>query len=50
MDELESVTARMSELEEEHGCEDGVFSALEKVNKASVTARLKEISGTFRHR
>src|SRR6266540_6309772 len=36
--ELESVTARMSELEEEHGGEDGVFSALEKVNKAGVTA------------
>jgi len=45
--ELESVTARMSELEEEHGGEDGVFSALEKVNKASVTARLKEIRGLF---
>jgi type I restriction enzyme M protein len=41
--ELESVTAQMSELEEEHGGEEGVFSALEKVNKANVTARLKEI-------
>jgi len=39
------VAARMSELEEEHGGEDGVFSALEKVNKANVTARLKEIKG-----
>jgi type I restriction enzyme M protein len=45
--ELESVAARMSELEEEHGGEDGVFSALEKVNKANVTARLKEIRGLF---
>ena len=45
--ELESVTARMSELEEEHGGEEGVFSALDKVNKASVTARLKEIRGLF---
>jgi type I restriction enzyme M protein len=45
--ELESVTAQMSELDEEHGGEDGVFSALEKVNKASVTARLKEIRGLF---
>jgi type I restriction enzyme M protein len=45
--ELESVTARMSELEEEHSGEDGVFSALEKVNRASVTARLKEIRGLF---
>jgi type I restriction enzyme M protein len=45
--ELESVTARMSELEEEHSGEEGVFSALDKVNKASVTARLKEIRGLF---
>jgi type I restriction enzyme M protein len=37
----------MSELEEEHGGEEGVFSALDKVNKASVTARLKEIRGLF---
>jgi type I restriction enzyme M protein len=43
--ELESVTARMIELEEEHGCEDGHFSELDKVNKATVTARLKEIEG-----
>ena len=28
--ELESVAARMNELEEEHGGEDGVFSALDK--------------------
>src|SRR5262249_23553473 len=45
--ELESVTARMSELEEEHGGEEGVFSTLEKVNKANVTTRLKEIRGLF---
>jgi type I restriction enzyme M protein len=45
--ELESVTAQISELEEEHSGEDGVFSALEKVNKASVTVRLKEIRGLF---
>jgi hypothetical protein len=45
--EVESVTARMSELEEEHGGEDGVFSALDRVNRASVTARLKEIRGLF---
>jgi type I restriction enzyme M protein len=37
----------MTELEEEHGGEEGVFSALDKVNKASVTARLKEIRGLF---
>jgi type I restriction enzyme M protein len=45
--ELESVTAQMNELEEEHGGEDGVFSALEKVNKVSIAARLKEIRGLF---
>jgi type I restriction enzyme M protein len=45
--ELESVAARMSELEEEHGGEDGTFCELEKINKANVTARLKEIRGLF---
>ena len=45
--ELESVTAQISELEEEHGGEEGIFSAFEKVNKASVTARLKEIRNLF---
>ena len=43
--ELESVTARLAELEEEHGGEDGAFSELEKVNKGNVTVRLKEIKG-----
>ncbi len=43
--ELESITAQMTEMEEEHGGEDGFFSELEKVNKANVTARLKEIKG-----
>lgn len=41
--ELESVTAKLAELEEEHGGEDGAFSELDKVNKANVAARLKEI-------
>lgn len=41
--ELESVTASLTELEEEHGGEDGAFAELEKVNKAEVTKRLKEI-------
>jgi type I restriction enzyme M protein len=45
--ELESIAARLSELEEENSSEDGVFSALDKVNKAGVTARLKEIRGLF---
>jgi type I restriction enzyme M protein len=43
--ESESLTAQMSELEEENGGDDGLFSALDKVNKANVTARLKEIKG-----
>ncbi|TRZ52720.1 type I restriction-modification system subunit M [bacterium] len=41
--ELESLTAQTTELEEEHGGEDGLFSELDKVNKANVSARLKEI-------
>ena len=32
-------------MEEEHGGEDGVFAELDKVNKANVTERLKEIKG-----
>jgi type I restriction enzyme M protein len=42
---LESVAAQMTEMEEEHGGEEGAFSELDKVNKANVTARLKEIKG-----
>ena len=43
--EFESVAAEISELEEEHGGEDGAYSELDKVNKANVAARLKEIRG-----
>ena len=43
--ELESVTARLNELEEEQGVEEGAFSELDKVNKVNVVARLKEIEG-----
>ena len=43
--ELEGVTARLTEMEEEPGGEDGAFAELDKVNKAHVTARLKEIKG-----
>ncbi|MEY4729445.1 MAG: hypothetical protein RL020_603 [Pseudomonadota bacterium] len=42
---LESTSAQLTELEEEHGGEDGAFSELDKVNKANVAARLKEIKG-----
>jgi len=41
--ELESISAKLAELEEEHSGEDGAFSELDKVNKANVAARLKEI-------
>ncbi|MGA6829219.1 type I restriction-modification system subunit M [Nitrospira sp. NS4] len=43
--ELEGVTARLTELEEDQGGEEGAFSELDKVNKANVAARLKEIEG-----
>jgi type I restriction enzyme M protein len=43
--ELESVTAQRTELEEKHGGEEGAFSELDKLNRANVTAQLKEIEG-----
>ncbi len=43
--DLDSVTARLGEMEEEHGGEDGAFAEFDKVNKANVAARLKEIKG-----
>jgi type I restriction enzyme M protein len=42
---LESVISRLTELEEEQGGEDGAFSELDKVTKANIVARLKEIRG-----
>jgi type I restriction enzyme M protein len=41
------VTARLAELEEEHGGEEGAFSELDKVNKASVSARVKELKSSI---
>lgn len=41
--DLESATAKLAELEEEHGGEEGAFVELDKVNKAEVAKRLKEI-------
>jgi type I restriction enzyme M protein len=41
--ELEAVSASLTELEEEHGMEDGVLGTLEKIAKAEINARLKEI-------
>jgi type I restriction enzyme M protein len=43
--ELEGLTAKITELEEEHGAEEGAFSELDKVNRGNVAARLKEIKG-----
>jgi len=41
--ELEESSSRLAELEEEHGGEEGYFAELEKLNKANVAARIKEI-------
>jgi type I restriction enzyme M protein len=43
--ELEAVTAQIAELEEEHGGDEGAYADLDKVNKANVNARLKELKG-----
>jgi len=43
--ELESVTAKLTELEDEHGGEDGAFSEFDKIDKDEVSAKLKEIKG-----
>lgn len=41
--QLEEASSRLAELEEEHGGDEGAFSELEKINKAAVNARIKEI-------
>lgn len=41
--ELEGVTSNLTELEEEHGGDEGAFAELEKINKNTITARLKEV-------
>ena len=43
MADLEGITATLAELEEEHGGEDGFLGVLEKINKAEVNTRLKEL-------
>ncbi|MEX2381058.1 MAG: class I SAM-dependent DNA methyltransferase [Opitutales bacterium] len=40
---LESTSASLAELEEEHGGEEGFLGALDKIAKPEITARLKEI-------
>jgi type I restriction enzyme M protein len=42
---LEAATSSLAELEEEHGGEEGFLGALDKIAKAEVGARLKEIKG-----
>jgi len=41
--EKESIASALTELEEEHSTEDGYFGEMEKVNKANVNARIKEL-------
>jgi len=41
--DIENLAAQQTELEEEHGGEDGLFSELDKISKTTVAARLKEI-------
>ncbi len=41
--ELESIEAQITELEEEQGGEEGAFSELDKINKAEVNRRLREL-------
>ena len=41
--DLDSVTASLSEMAEEHGGEEGAFAEFDKVNKANIVARLREI-------
>lgn len=44
---LETVSAELSELEEEHGGDEGAFAEIEKVNRASVSARKRELTGLY---
>ncbi len=43
--DLDSATARLAELEEEHSGEDGTFAELDKVNKTNIVTQLKKIEG-----
>ncbi|HEY1122259.1 MAG TPA: N-6 DNA methylase [Haloferula sp.] len=43
--ELEATSASLAEQEEEHGGEDGFLGQLDKIAKAEVNARVKEIKG-----
>jgi type I restriction enzyme M protein len=41
--ELENLSAKLTELEEEHNGEEGAFTSLDKINAACVKDRIKEI-------
>lgn len=43
--DLEAATASLEDLEEEYGGDDGALADFDKINKAAVAARLKEIKG-----
>ena len=43
--DLEAVSTYLTELEEEQGGDDGALSELERINKAEVVKRLREIKG-----
>jgi len=43
--EKERISAELTEMEEEHGGEEGYFADMEKVNKGSIQARIKELKG-----
>ena len=46
--ELDSVTARLAEMEEQHGGEDGVFAELDRVNKANCRVPVEGYQGATR--
>lgn len=43
--ELDAAEAQITELEEEHGGDEGVFADFDKINRAAVQKRLNEIMG-----
>jgi type I restriction enzyme M protein len=42
---LDAASASIAELEEEHGSDEGYLGSLDKISKADVNARLKELKG-----
>lgn len=43
--DLETLIAKIAELEEEHSGDEGAFAELDKINKVEINKRLKEIKG-----